>query len=108
MGGSAPTAAAIADAVWDESIAAHLTAGSTGNALNNATAAGNPWEAVIEGTLTAEDILRTLAGVAAGKTTILDTGTDTATVTFRDITDSSDIVVANMDHSERISVAVTP
>lgn len=33
-----PTAAAIADAVWDEAIAGHLAAGSTGEALNGATA----------------------------------------------------------------------
>lgn len=33
-----PTAAAIADAVWDEAIAGHVGAGSTGEALNNATA----------------------------------------------------------------------
>ena len=33
-----PTAAAIADAVWDEAIAGHATSGSTGEALGNATA----------------------------------------------------------------------
>jgi hypothetical protein len=38
-GGSAPTAAAIADAVWDEAIAGHLSAGSTGQALNAAGSA---------------------------------------------------------------------
>lgn len=37
-----PTAAAIADAVWDESIAGHLGVGSTGEALDNAGAAGSP------------------------------------------------------------------
>lgn len=35
---SNPTAAAIADAVWDESAASHVAAGSTGEALGNATA----------------------------------------------------------------------
>jgi hypothetical protein len=34
---------AIADAVWDEAIAGHTGAGSTGEALNNASSAGNPW-----------------------------------------------------------------
>lgn len=33
-----PTAAAIADAVWDETAASHVAAGSTGEALGNATA----------------------------------------------------------------------
>jgi uncharacterized protein YjbJ (UPF0337 family) len=106
--GSGASAADIADAVWDEAIAGHLTAGSTGDSLNNATAAGNPWAAIIEGTLTAEDILRILVGVAAGKTEIDDQGGGAAEVTFRDVTDSSDIVVAQMQGSERQSVTVTP
>lgn len=41
-GGS--SAAAIADAVWDEAISGHLSAGSTGEKLNNASSAGNPWD----------------------------------------------------------------
>ena len=107
-GGSAPTAAAIADAVWDEAIADHLDAGSTGEALNGATAAGNPWLAVLEAPYTAGDLLRINAGVAAGKTSITDTGSDTATVVFRDVTDASDIVTASMDHSERIAMTLAP
>ena len=35
-----PTAAGNADAVWDEALAGHLGAGSTGEALNAAGAAG--------------------------------------------------------------------
>lgn len=46
-GGSAPTVSQIADAVWDEAIAGHLTAGSTGNALNAAGSAGDPWSTPI-------------------------------------------------------------
>lgn len=42
-GGSPPSAAAIADAVWDEAIAGHLTSGSTGESLNAAGGAGDPW-----------------------------------------------------------------
>jgi hypothetical protein len=41
--GSAPTAAEVADAVWDEAVADHLGAGSTGAALNAAGSAGDPW-----------------------------------------------------------------
>jgi len=37
-----PTAAENAGAVWDEPIASHLSAGSTGEALDNAGAAGTP------------------------------------------------------------------
>jgi hypothetical protein len=48
-GGSAPTAAAIADAVWDEAISGHLTAGTTGLALNGAGSAGDPWGTALPG-----------------------------------------------------------
>ena len=34
----------IANAVWDEQIANHLEAGSTGKQLDNAGASGNPWD----------------------------------------------------------------
>lgn len=44
---SAPTAAAIADAVWDEPIAGHATAGTTGAQLSAAGAAGDPWATVV-------------------------------------------------------------
>lgn len=106
--GSWPTSAGIADAVWDEPIAGHLSAGSTGLSLNNATAAGNPWAAVIEGAYTAQDILRILAAVAAGKDSITTLGSGNAIVTFRDITDTSNIVVANMTGSSRSTVTLAP
>jgi hypothetical protein len=48
-GSTPPTAAAIADAVWDETLADHLTAGSTGNALNAAGSAGDPWSTALPG-----------------------------------------------------------
>jgi hypothetical protein len=44
-----PTSAAIADAVWDEAISGHLSAGSTGNALNAAGSAGDPWTTTLPG-----------------------------------------------------------
>lgn len=48
-----PTAAQNADAVWDEALAAHLTAGSTGEALNAAGAAGDPWTTSLPGAYSA-------------------------------------------------------
>jgi len=39
----------IADKVWDETLSGHLGAGSTGNALNAAGAAGDPWSTLIPG-----------------------------------------------------------
>lgn len=48
-GGSAPTVGQIADAVWDEVLAGHLTAGTTGAALDAAGTAGDPWTTVLPG-----------------------------------------------------------
>lgn len=39
----------IADGIWDEAISGHLTAGSTGNALNAAGSAGDPWSTPLPG-----------------------------------------------------------
>jgi len=44
-----PSVSAIADQVWDEVLSGHLTAGSTGNALNAAGAAGDPWTTGLPG-----------------------------------------------------------
>lgn len=47
--GSAPSAATIADAVWDEVLSGHLTGGSTGAGLNAAGSAGDPWSTALPG-----------------------------------------------------------
>jgi hypothetical protein len=60
---SAPTAAQVADAVWDEAIADHLGAGSTGEALNAAGASGDPWTTTLPGAYTG-----TQAGALLGST----------------------------------------
>ena len=39
--------------VWDETLAAHLTSGSTGQALNAAGAAGDPWTTALPGAYSA-------------------------------------------------------
>ena len=44
-----PTSATIAGAVWDITLASHLTAGTTGYALNAAGAAGDPWTTALPG-----------------------------------------------------------
>jgi hypothetical protein len=41
--------AEIADGVWDEAISGHLTAGSTGAALNAAGSSGDPWTTPLPG-----------------------------------------------------------
>lgn len=51
-GGSGLTVQAIVDGVWDEPIASHLSAGSTGEALNAAGSAGDPWITTLPGSYT--------------------------------------------------------
>jgi hypothetical protein len=46
---SPPSAAAVADAVWDEALSGHLLAGSAGDALNDAGAAADPWATALPG-----------------------------------------------------------
>jgi hypothetical protein len=64
-----PTAAAIADAVWDETIGDHLTGGSTGAALNAAGSAGDPWTTTLPGSYTGSQAGKILADI------LTDTGT---------------------------------
>lgn len=47
--GDIPSAATIADAVWDEAIAGHAGAGSTGEQLAAAGSAGDPWSTALPG-----------------------------------------------------------
>jgi hypothetical protein len=104
---SGPTLSQIVNGVWNELLAGHTTVGSAGKALSAASSAGDPWATVFDG-LEAGDILRILAAVAAGKTAIVSSGGGAATVTFRDVADASDIVVATMAGSERTAVALSP
>jgi hypothetical protein len=46
---AADAAAEIADAVWDEATAGHVAAGSTGKAIVDIAAAGDPWETAVPG-----------------------------------------------------------
>lgn len=62
--------AEIADGVWDEALSGHLSAGSTGEALNAAGAAGDPWTTILPGAYT---------GSQAGKI-VSDILTDTAEI----------------------------
>lgn len=64
------TASAAADAVWDEVISGHLTAGTTGAALNAAGSSGDPWTTTLPGAYT---------GSQAGKI-LSDIVTDTAEI----------------------------
>jgi hypothetical protein len=104
-----PTAAEVAAAVWDESLAAHLTGGSTGAGLNAAGSAGDPWSTALPGAYTAGSagyILGTnldapVSGVggggggdatAANQTTIIAHLTDIKGATFSGATDSLEAI----------------
>jgi hypothetical protein len=66
------------------------------------------WSKVIDGTYTADKVLKVMASILAGKTVIVDTGNNTAIVTFRNLDNTSDVVKANMNNSERITMTLTP
>jgi hypothetical protein len=66
---SPPTAATIADAVWDEASGDHLAAGSTGAALNAAGSAGDPWTTTLPGAYSGSQAGKMLADI------LTDTGT---------------------------------
>lgn len=67
--GSGASASAIADAVWDEALSGHLSAGSTGEALNAAGSAGDPWTTTLPGSYTGSQAGKMLSDV------LTDTGT---------------------------------
>lgn len=107
IGASDPLSAEnLAAAVWNAIANDFNAVGTMGEKMNDAGSASNPWTEVIEGVYTAADLLRLLTAVAAGKTTITDLGGGAATVTFRDINDTTDRIVATMADSERATVVL--
>lgn len=96
----------LASAVWNKVAGDVNVAGTMGEKLNDAGSATNPWTEVIESGYTATQILRLLARVAAGKTNVADLGGGAATVTFRDLADTKDAVVADMTNSNRTDVVL--
>lgn len=77
-GASMALTAAAVDAIWDELTAGHAIAGSTGKALSDAGAAGDPWAAAVR-TLTSS-AAATAATVAGSSITI--TRGDTASISI--------------------------
>ena len=59
----------------------------------------------IDGGLTLEQTLKILLSVAVGKT---DINTETTTVTFRNVSDDKNVVVAEMIGSERANITLNP
>jgi hypothetical protein len=80
----------------------------TGSTLSTANVGSAVWTQALEGGFSAGDIMKLIAAVMAGKTTIVDLGGGSATVTFRSINDSATRVSAGMTGSERTTVTLTP
>lgn len=78
----------------------------TGTGLTTANVGNAVWSELLEGSYTAKQCMELLTAIAAGKTTIVDLGGGLATVTFRDINDTVDRVVADMTDSERTDVTL--
>lgn len=60
----------------------------------------------IESSITLRQAIKVLLSVAAGKTSITDLGGGNATVVFRNVDDTKDVVTADMEASERKNVVV--
>ena len=104
--GTRPSAFDIAQEVWQAQAASYNTAGSMGEKLNDAGSGANPWTEVIESGYTAAEILRILAAVAGGKTTIDDLGGGNATVQFIGLDGITVRIEGNMGGSERTLVTL--
>lgn len=100
---AADAVAEIADAVWDEAISGHLSAGSTGAALNAAGSAGDPWTTPLPGAYgagTAGNIignnLNTTVSSRASQTSVdaIDDYVDTEVAAIKAKTDQLTFTVA--------------
>jgi hypothetical protein len=60
----------------------------------------------IEDTMTLRQALKVILAVVAGKTEIDNHGSGLATLTFRDVGDTKDVVTAEMTESERTTVTL--
>lgn len=110
-GGDTAPAGASAAAVWAYVLSNGKSAGQNVVEINagiTALLARNCFDEQIQGSFTAADVLRILAAVAAGKTSITALGGNAATVAFRAIDDSGTTVEADMQGSERVDVTLTP
>jgi hypothetical protein len=90
--GTPPTAAAIADQVWDEALAGHTTAGSAGDALSDASSAVDLWGTALPGSYTSGQAGYILGNMVPS----LGPGAIPFTYTLTSSADSSPIVDADV------------
>lgn len=97
------SASNLASAVWNALAASYNSSGTMGEKVNAAGTAGNPWTEVIEGTYTAEQILRVIAAALAGKVSGAGTGTEV----FKGLDGTTDRIVSTVDdNGNRTEVVV--
>ena len=78
----------------------------TNNLINQDTISNAIGTREFETGYTYDEVLRVITAVLAGKTIITDLGGGLATVKFRDLADTKDRVVVDMDGSERTNVTI--
>ena len=122
MASAVLTATAIAaDAITDAKVASDVTIASVTGAvgsvsgavgsvtgLTTSTIAAAVGLHAVEGTLTLDQVLKLLAAVAVGNTSIVDLGGGNATVEFEAADGATVRVSATMTGSERTAVVLTP
>jgi hypothetical protein len=87
------TAPAVAGEVWRSLAASFNESGTMGELVNASGAGGNPWIAEIENNINAQEAMRVILSVLAGKVS----GAGSDTIIFRDINDATDRVTADVD-----------
>lgn len=90
-----PTAAANADAVWDEATAGHAGAGSTGAAIIAAGNAGDPWATELPGAYTGDQ-----AGAIVGSYDAAALGAEVWTYSPRTLTSTAAQIAAAVSGSD--------
>ena len=101
-GGVIPASGASAAQVWAYVLPNGLSAGTMLQQIHAAVVGE------IEGTFTLVDLLRIIAAVQAGKSSITTLGAGAARVEFRAVDDSAMRVVGEMTGSARTDVTLTP
>lgn len=97
----------VATAVWESLAASFNNPGTMGEIMNNMGAATDPWTVALEGTYTAGDLLKLISAAIAGKSDRVSTS-GVATITFRDVNDTENRIVATLQNSERTTVILNP
>ena len=100
---SVPSAASVADAVWDEALSGHAVAGSAGAALSAAGAAGDPWSTALPGAYGAGTAGKLLADLPTAAEMVAAMDADPPAV---NVTHHAGVAVAAADANGNVPVDV--